>query len=166
MSAARKATKTTTKTAPKLAPEAEAEGLLKRLNILSDQKDALESIIKADKARLRALMEEQGDRITESDYYGSAVFAPRRNFQVLDADLLAKRCTKAFLAEGFKATAALVDALAERGVSIDKMISIGVNEQFTYRRPATAEADARRRSIIEDSKDRMQAKVNEIVATL
>lgn len=144
----------------------DVERLLKRLNILTDQRDALDELIKADKARLRAIMEERGDRAFESDYYGTVVFSPRRNFRVIDKGLLKKRVTKDFLVEGFKPTAALVDALAQKGISIDGMISIGVNEQFTYRRPTTAEAEERRRLIIENAKDRMAAKVNEMLKTL
>ncbi|NIP96245.1 MAG: hypothetical protein GWO24_23565, partial [Akkermansiaceae bacterium] len=99
---------------------------------LHNQRDGIDEAIKARKTRLESLMNAAGDRVVESDFDGSAAFTPRRNFKVSDRDILTKRCTKSFLAEGFKPTAALVDALAKKGISIDGMIDVGLNEQFQY----------------------------------
>jgi len=148
------------------APEAEREQLLKELNILTDKQDALKAMIDARKARLQAMMNDAGERTVESDYYGGAGFSPRRSFKVLDKEKLKRRVSKAVLVEGFKPTAAIVDAMAQEGISVKDVIGIGVNESFSYRRPATKEAKERRRRIIDESRNVYEAKVAEIMAAM
>lgn len=140
--------------------------LLRELNLLTNQRDGIEEAIEARKTRLEAIMNASGDRVFSSEFDGSVGFTPRRNFKVTDKAALVKRCTKDFLAEGFKPTAALVDALAQKGVSIDGMLVVGLTETFAYNRPKTKEAEAFRKRIIEESRTKAEARVAEVMSTL
>jgi len=148
------------------SPVEEKARLLAELNILTNQRDGIDEAIKARKTRLESLMNADGDRVFESDFDGGAVFTPRRSFRVVDRGVLVKRCSKAFLAEGFKPTATLVDALAQKGISIDGMVSVGLTESFTYRRPTTKEAEKLRKRMIAETRERADERVAEVLKTL
>lgn len=148
------------------SPEAQKAKLLRELSILDTQKRALDLAIKDRKTALGALMDQAGDRSVKDEFYGEMAYTPRRSFKVTDKDVLKKRLTKDALAEGFKPTAAVVDALAQKGISIDGMIDIGVSENLVYRPSSTKDAEARRQAAIEESRQQAEAKVAEIAAKL
>lgn len=148
------------------SPEAQKAKLLKELSILDMQKKSLDHAISDRKAALQALMDQAGDRAVKEEYYGEAAFTPRRSFRVVDKKVLQKRLTKEALADGFKPSAALVDALAQKGISIEGMIDIGVSENLVYRPPSTKEGEARRKAAIEENRRLVEARVAEIAATL
>jgi len=155
------------KDAPALeSPEAQKAKLLKEINILDTQKRALDDAIKDRKSAIQALMDQAGDRSVSDEYSGSMSFTPRRSFKVTDKKMLKSRLTKDALVEGFKPTAALVDALTEKGISIAGMIDVGVSENLVYRPPSSKEAEAYRKSAIEESRRQAEAKVAEIVAAI
>lgn len=156
------------KTAPPAAdsPEAQKARLLRELSVLDSQQRALAAAIEDRKTALGALMDQAGDRTVKDEFFGEMAYTPRRSFKVVDKAVLQKRLTKEALAEGFKPTAAVVDALAKKGVSIDGMIDIGVSENLVYRPASTKEAKARRLTAIEESRRQAEAKVAEIVAKL
>lgn len=139
----------------------EKDSLLDELATLETRKESLEGLIEDKKARLQLLMSEDGDtkRMNES---GSAAYSERRVFAVINAGLLAKRAiagskkngpiTVETLAEGFRPTAAFVDGAAQEGVDITDVISVGIDESFSFKRPQTAAAKKQRDLIIEQTK--------------
>jgi hypothetical protein len=143
------------------AGAAEKVKLMKELNILTDRRDAIEAMIKARKTRLKGLMNDAGERCSESEW-GTAAFKPKRSFTVEAPEKLSK-FKKSVLIEGFKPSAKLVDALAKRGTSIKGIITVGVNETFEYSRPKGKEAEARRKEAVARSMQEAEAKVAEIL---
>jgi len=140
--------------------------LLRQLHVLNNQKDGIDAAISARKLRLEAVMNLLGDGKVKSEFDGSASFTTRNNFAVTSTKLLAERCTKAFLAEGFVPTAGLVKALTQKGVSIEGMLSQGTTESFAYRRPSTKDAVAIQKQMIEETQARAEEYVVEMMRTL
>lgn len=144
----------------------EKEKLLAELYALTCRADSIEEAIESRRARLQAMMNADGDVEFSHERWGKAVFGPRRTFKVIDPKKLADKLTKELLAAGFKPTAALVDAMAQKGISIEGMIQVGVNESWTFSRPQTARAEAARKRFIAESRAQAEAKVAEIMAAL
>lgn len=148
------------------SPEAQKAKLLRELSILDTQKRALDAAISDRKTAIGALMDQAGDRSVKDDYHGEVSYTPRRSFRVTDREVLQKRLTKQALAEGFKPSATVVDALAKKGISVAGMIDIGVSENLVYRPASTKDAEARRKAAIEECRRQAEAKVTEMVAKL
>lgn len=140
-------------------PEQEQQRLLKELDALSCEEKALKKSQEARKARLQALMSERGEAHVDSEHHGSAGFSPRRSFSVVDKTKLARRVTKALLAEGFKPNAAIVKSLTDKGISLAGIIRTGVNDTFSYTPPSTKAAKKRRAQAIEASRTEFEEQV-------
>ena len=137
------------------------EEIMRRICIYKARREALDSLIEEETARLKLSMQGAGDKkfIVEE---GTANFISRRSFKVTDPDKLLRAVPANVIANEFKPTAEFVDAAAHAGKSLKSCISISHNSSFRIDRARTSQAREMQKAIIDETKQAARERVEHL----
>lgn len=149
----------------KLAEDVEKNDLMRELAILASRADAIEELQNDRKARLEGLMAARGERerVTE---YGEASHGTRRSVAVVNEIEVAKRFSKAVLAEHFKPGVNFIEACKKTNIDVAGALAVGNTPVFSFERARTRKAKEQQRQLIEATKIETEKQIAAIVKSL